>query len=282
MKRRLPALLLALLGVALLGNAAEPPARRIVSLAPHGAELVYAAGAGQYLLASVAHSDYPPAARELPRIGDAARLDRERILGLRPDLVIAWPLGNRSQDLDWLQGLGIPIYRSEPQSLEAIADDLQAIGRLAGTETDAEPAAEDLRRRLNQLRARYRRDQPLPVFYQLWPQPLMSVDGRHLISRVLDLCGGRNLFESLPAGAAQVSREAVLAADPQAIVATYEYGEAGDPLAQWQRWPHLTAVREDRLILLPADLMHRPGPRLLDGAQLLCERLATIPDHGLR
>ena len=281
MRRRLPTLLLVVLAAA-QGSAAEPPARRIVSLAPHGAELVYAAGAGQYLLASVAHSDYPPAASELPRIGGAARLDRERILGLQPDLVIAWPLGNRSQDLDWLQGLGIRVYRSDPQSLEAIADDLEAIGRLAGTEKDAEPAAKDLRRRLSRLRARYRRDQPLPVFYQLWPQPLMSVDEQHLISRVLELCGGRSIFESLSAGAAQVSREAVLAADPRAIVATYEYGEAGDPLAQWQRWPHLTAVREDRLILLPADLMHRPGPRLLDGAQLLCERLAAIPDHGLR
>ncbi len=263
------------------GSADQFPARRIVSLAPHGAELVYAAGAGQYLLASVAHSDYPPAASKLPRIGDAARLDRERILGLQPDLVIAWPLGNRAQDLDWLQELGIQIYRSDPQTLEAIADDLEAIGRLAGTESSAEPTAEALRRRLHELRARYHRDPPLPVFYQLWPQPLMSVDGQHLISRVLELCGGRNIFESLPAGAAQVSREAVLAADPQAMLATYEAGEASDPLAQWQQWPRLTAVREDRLIRLPADLMHRPGPRLLDGAQLLCERLDAIPDPRL-
>jgi iron complex transport system substrate-binding protein len=263
------------------GNAAEPPARRIISLAPHGAELVYAAGAGPYLLASVAHSDYPPAARELPRIGDAARLDRERILGFQPDLVIAWPLGNRSQDLAWLEGLGIRVYRSDPQNLAAIADELEAIGRLAGTETSAEPAAEALRRRLSRLRAAYARRQPLPVFYQLWPQPLMSVDRRHLISRVLELCGGRNIFDNLPAGASQVSREAVLAADPEAMVATYESGEAADPLAQWQGWPRLTAVREDHLIRLPADLMHRPGPRLLDGAQLLCERLAAIPDPGL-
>jgi iron complex transport system substrate-binding protein len=279
-RRRLPTLLLAVLAAA-QGSAAELPARRIVSLAPHGAELVYAAGAGQYLLASVAHSDYPPAALELPRIGDAASLDRERLLGLQPDLVIAWPLGNRSRDLDWLQGLGIRVYRSDPQTLEAIADDLEAIGRLAGTEASAEPAAEALRHRLQRLRVRYHRTPPLPVFYQLWPQPLMSVDGQHLISRVLALCGGRNIFDNLPAGAAQVSREAVLAADPQAIVATYEYGQAGDPLAQWHRWPTLTAVREDRLILLPADLMHRPGPRLLDGAQKLCERLAVIPDPGL-
>jgi iron complex transport system substrate-binding protein len=273
-------LLLAVLAAA-QGSAAELPARRIVSLAPHGAELVYAAGAGQYLLASVARSDYPPAALELPRIGDAASLDRERILGLEPDLVIAWPLGNRSRDLEWLQGLGIRVYRSDPQTLEAIADDLKAIGRLAGTESNAEHAAEALRRRLHELRARYHRDQPLAVFYQLWPQPLMSVDSRHLISRVLALCGGRNIFENLPAGASQVSREAVLAADPQAIVAAYESGQAGDPLAQWRRWPTLTAVREDRLILLPADLMHRPGPRLLEGAQLLCERLAAIPDPAL-
>ena len=125
MRPNLLTLLLVLLAAA-QGNAAEPPARRIISLAPHAAELVYAAGAGPYLLASVAHSDYPPAARELPRIGDAARLDRERILGFQPDLVIAWPLGNRSQDLAWLEGLGIRVYRSDPQNLAAIADELEA------------------------------------------------------------------------------------------------------------------------------------------------------------
>ena len=229
----------------------------------------------------MAHSDYPPAALELPRVGDAASLDRERIVDLQPDLVIAWPLGNRSQDLDWLQGLGVRIYRSDPQTLDAIADDLEAIGRLAGTATSAGPAAKAMRHRLHQLRAGYRRTRPLAVFYQLWPQPLMSVDGQHLISRVLELCGGRNIFDNLPAGAAQVSREAVLAADPQAIVATYEDDQAGNPLAQWQRWPDLTAVREDRLILLPADLLNRPGPRLLDGARLQFERLAENPNREL-
>lgn len=272
---RLPVILLVL--ITGLSCAADTAGRRIIALSPHAAELVYAAGAGVQLVATVAHSDYPPAARELPRIGDATRLDRERILGLRPDLVIAWPLGNRPRDLEWLEAAGIEVYRSDPQTLGEIAGDLEAIGRLAGTTSRADRAAADLRARLAELETRFHREYPLSVFYQLWPQPLMSVDRRHLISRVLDLCGGRNIFERLGAGSAQISREAVFAANPRALVASVENGEPEDPLAHWQDWPSLDAVREGNLIRLPADLMHRPGPRLVDGAGMLCRKLAEIP-----
>jgi iron complex transport system substrate-binding protein len=251
----------------------EQPARRIVTLSPHAAELVFDAGAGDRLAGATAFSDYPPEARAIPRIGDAARLDRERLLVLDPDLIIAWPSGNRPQDLSWLQGRSIPLYYSEPASLEAIADNLHDIGLLAGTETSARRAAQGYLARLRALRLRYRRETPLRVFYQVWHHPLITVGTGHFITRVLTLCGATSLFPGLETAAPKVSREAVIQADPDAIVAAHPVASDRDPFAAWRRWPGMKAVREGRLIPVPAELIHRPVPAVLDGAEIICRGL---------
>ncbi len=251
----------------------EPTAERIIALSPHAAELVYAAGAGDKLVASVAYSDYPEPVTRLPQVGDAARLDRERILRLEPDLIVAWTSGNRTQDLEWLAGSGFRVLHSDPRRLEQIAEDIERIGRLAGTRAAAEDTAGDLRRRLQRLRAEVPGGTPLRVFYQLWGQPLMSVDREHIIGDLLRLCGAESIFPRLAGHAAGVSVEAVLTADPQAIVAS---DASAHPFERWRGWPDLLAVREQRFVQLPADWVHRATPRMLDAAEALCRELDRI------
>ena len=247
------------------------PAQRIVTLSPHAAELVFAAGAGGQLIGTVAFSDYPAAAARIPGVGDAARLDRERLMMLHPDLVVAWPSGNRPQDLAWLERQGMVLYRSEPATLEAIADNLLALGQLTGSGTAAQAAA-DYSAHLTRLRRHYAGIPPHPMLYQVWPAPLIGLGPRHLVSRVLELCGGTPLFPTLTEIAPTLSREAVILANPYAIIAGTTGGDT-DPFAIWRRWSSLDAVRHGRLIAIPAELLQRPTPRILEGAERLCRAL---------
>lgn len=251
------------------------PAERIITLAPHATELMFAAGGGGRIVGTVAHSDYPPAAERVARIGDALHLDRERILALTPDLVVAWESGNRPQDLGWLESLSIPVFLSEPRTLVQISGTLRRLGRLAGTEAAAETAARDFESRLGQLQHRHHRAEPLTVFYQIWRQPLMTVTGSHLISDVLTLCGGRNLFADLRGLTATIGAEAVIRADPDFIVAAADDPVDSDALEPWRGWPQLRAVRRRQLVILPSDLIHRASPRILDAADRLCRAMAV-------
>ncbi len=249
------------------------PAQRIVSLAPHITELLFAAGVGAHIVGADAWSDYPPAARNIPRIGDSSRIDLERVLALKPDLVVAWDSGNPHADIAQLRRLGIPVFISEPRHLQDIADDLRKLGRLTGSDATAAVAAQDFETRLDNLRAEYAGQRPLRVFYQISAHPLMTVNGAHLISAVLALCGGRNIFADLAPLAPTVATEAVLGADPDVIIAGTWQGEPDTAFDTWKRWPQLSAVRHGRLYSVPADDLHRATPRLLDGAQRVCTLL---------
>jgi len=255
------------------------PAQRIVSLAPHLTELLFAAGAGERVVGVVSYSNWPPAARELPAVGSYNALDLERVLALRPDLVLAWESGNNSAQLERLERLGLTVYRHEPHVLEDIPHMLEQIGRLAGSAAVADAAAAQWRARLRHLRARHAQAAPLTVFYQVWHQPLMTVSGAHLISAAIELCGGRNVFAALPALAPQVSLEAVLAADPQVIIASGMAEERPDWLDNWKRWPQLAAVRDDNLYFIPPDLLQRAGPRFIDGIEQMCRALESARRH---
>lgn len=247
----------------------QAPAQRIVSLAPHTTELLFAAGAGKQVVAAVEHSDYPPEARQLPRVGRASALDLERILALRPDLVVAWQSGSSPAQIARLQALGVPVFLSEPRTLADIPASLRRLGELAGTRAVADVEAQAFEARLAELRRRYGGRRSLRGFYQIWPEPLMTVSGEHLISRVMALCGVENIFAGLPTLAPQVSLEAVLEANPEIILASGELpGEWTQP---WQRWKQLAAVRAGNLFYIDPDLIHRHTPRVLDGAEVLCE-----------
>lgn len=251
------------------------PAARIISLSPGLTELLFQIGAGDRVIAVDQASDFPPAVQDLPKVGTVAGIDLERVLALRPDLVLVWKESGAARLVQWLRDAGIPVYVSSPQRLDQIATTLQRLGRLSGHEPRAVAQAQAFRHRLAQLRARYRRAVPLTVFYQVWNDPLITVNGDQFISELIQLCGGVNVFAALEGGAPRISVEAVLARDPQVMVAGVLPGQ-GDPLAMWRQWPALRAVRSGALLLLPADLMQRPSTRLLDGAALLCQGLQQI------
>ena len=253
----------------------QQPAQRIISLTPHMTELLFAAGAGGHIVGTVEYSNYPPAAQRITRIGDSAQLDLERILALRPDLVVVWQYGNAQRQLDKLLRLGIPVYYNEPRRLADIARAIEQLGRLAGTEAVALPAARAFVTRAAALRERYAGRAQVTLFFQIWDQPLMTISGAHLISDVIRLCGGRNVFAELPLLTPQVPTEAVLAADPEVIGGvTAEAGQAGN-LAAWTQWPRLQAVARGNLFVIDSDLISRNTPRILEGAQQLCEHLAA-------
>ncbi len=249
------------------------PARRIVSLAPHLTELVHAAGAGRYLVGVDSASDYPEAVRALPRVGGLGRVDRERLLRLRPDLILVWRSATDAERQRQLETLGAAIFVSRPRSLAGVAATIERLATLAGVPERGRQAAAAYRRRLAELRARYARRAPLRVFYQVWDRPLMTINGEHVISDAIRLCGGENIFAGLRALAPRVSIEAVLAADPR-FIATSDGGMDGrDRLARWKRWPALAANRGNGYLVLPADEISRFTPRILDGVEKLCRAM---------
>jgi iron complex transport system substrate-binding protein len=259
------------------------PARRVIALSPHAVELAYAAGGGSKLVGAVSYSDYPSAAKALPRVGDNNALDLERIVALKPDLVIVWRHGNDERQLDRLRALGIALYHSEPRKLDDVATDLIALGALFGTTAQADAAAADYRAKIAALRANYAGRSPVSVFYQVWSDPLMTLNGTHVVSDIIALCGGRNVFAKLAPLVPTVSTEAVVAADPEAIVTTSQGASAADAplpsLAAWRAWPRMTAVARGNLFAVDGDLINRPGPRLAEGARALCRDLDIARAH---
>jgi iron complex transport system substrate-binding protein len=251
----------------------KEPAQRIVVLAPHFAENLHAAGAGSRLVGTVEYSDYPPEAKAVPRIGSYSRIDLEALLALKPDLVLAWESGNNMAQVDKLRALGVTVYVSQPNRMDDVAGHLERLGQLAGTEAVAKPAAERFRARLAGLRSANANKPRVKVFYQIWKAPLTTVGGPQIISDAIRLCGGENVFGYLQQMAPVVSIEAVLEADPEAIVATGMGDARPEWLADWDKWTRMTAVRRGNLFHINPDIMQRHTPRILDGAESLCADL---------
>ena len=253
----------------------EKPAQRIISLAPYITELLFAAGAGEAVVGATEFSDYPEAARSLAQVGGGGGLDLEAIMVLQPDLVVAWQSGNPRGQVERLQSLGITVFSSEPRRLQDVPETLRRFGRLAGTESVAAAQADSFNRRYAELQDKYAQRPRVSVFYQIWEQPLMTLNGEHLFSDVLRLCGGENVFNALPALAPQIDIEAVLLANPDVIVIAADDDEA-PLLAAWQRWPQLSAVRQGHVYAIQRDQLVRHSPRILDGAERLCELLDDV------
>lgn len=254
------------------------PARRVVSLAPHLTELMFAVGAGDRVVGTVEYADFPDAAKRLPRVGDSALLDLERIAALQPDLVLVWRHGNSPQQLQRLATLRLPTYASEARTLADIARTLRDLGVLAGTQAVAGQRAQQFEDAVAALRARYAGRRPLQVFYQIWSQPLITINGEHLISQVLGLCGAHNVFAGQKLLTPTVTEEAVLLADPDAIVAGWSDSYGPSPLARWHRLSALRAVRQGHLLQVDPDLLHRQSDRVVLGARELCEKLDAVRD----
>lgn len=278
------ALLAGLAGMALAACAPDPPApgaaapaaalaERIVTLSPHLAELVYLAGAGGRLVGVVEYSDFPPPVRQLPRIGDAFRVDYEAVASLQPDLVLAWTSGNPPETVQRLRNLGFRVVTLEPVLLDDIAEHVERIGELAGTSPAAMAAAAEFRARLARLRDGHRAAVPVRVFVQLATRPYFTVTNRHFLGQGLRLCGGENVFGELPGLTAIVGVESILEARPAAIIASDMGVTARSALAGWEAWPEMPAVRSGAVYVLDADLLSRPSARILDGIAQLCAHL---------
>ncbi len=248
---------------------ARPP-QRIISLTPHLTELLFAVGAGPQLAGVDSASDYPEAARTLPRVGDYSRIHFERILALKPDLVIVWVGGNRAADIHGLKKMGLPVLHTQATRLDDVARLLRLIGQASGHAAAGEAAARAYSSRLAALQVRVTQKPPLSVFYQVWDRPLMTVGGTHWINDALALCGARNVFSDLRAASPVVSREAVLRRAPELIVGG---SDAPDLRRPWQRFASLPAVKNDAFVQVDADLLHRPTPRLIEGVAELCAAL---------
>lgn len=248
------------------------PAQRIVSLAPDLTELAYAAGAGADMVGTSSYSNYPAAAAKLPLIGDAFRVDLERVVTFQPDLILAWQGGTPAAVIERLRALKLQVLVIGTRQLTDIAHNLELIGQVTGHEAEAHAAAQKFLEGLATLRRQYAGRAPVRVLYEISSRPLYTVGGRQSISRMIELCGGRNIFSDLTVLAAPVSFETVLARDPQAVVTGSDKGAAAR-LKEWRRWPQVSAVRNQDLFVISGDLIARATPRILQGGKQLCEDL---------
>ncbi|MHA7923764.1 MAG: cobalamin-binding protein [Marinobacter sp.] len=248
------------------------PAQRVVSLSPGATELLFSAGAGERVVAVSAWSDYPAEAADLPQVGDSNRLDLEAIVSLAPDLVVAWVDGNSRSQLERLSDLGIHVFWLAPRTFDDIAAAVSDLALLTGLPDLGSEQAEEFRADMAALESQYADARPVKVFYQIWDQPLMTVNREELISKAISLCGGVNVFGELPRLVPRISREAVLEANPEAIITA---GSSDDRqwLKAWREFPGLAAVAAGNLFLEPPDLLARPTLRMADGARHLCQTL---------
>jgi iron complex transport system substrate-binding protein len=251
------------------------PAQRIVALAPHLAEIVFAAGAGDRLVGVVRFSDHPSAVQRLPRVGDAAHIDLERIVELRPDLILAWRSGNSPRDVARLEQLGFAVFVTEPARLADIARLTNTIGALTDRRSSAEQASLRFSKKINKLRTLHADKPPVRVFYEIWHRPLLTINGAHLISDVIRLCGGRNVFAGAPMLTPAISLEAVLAARPEVILGGSSSGGEVQFKAQW-REVAVDGLRSTPAFYIAPDSIQRHTPRIAEGAAVICQHLDEV------
>lgn len=257
-----------------VGNTVTLPqaARRVVTLAPHTMELVCAAGGCDRIVGKGSHSFYPPTSRTIPEIGDNRQVDIERVALLKPDLMVIWRYGLSQRTIDQLKRLGIPLFISDPRKLDDVPDSVARLGRLLGTSAVANAEARRFRGTLATIKKRYANRSPVRVFYQVSDRPLYTLNGQHVISEAMRVCGGQNVFADLRMIAPQINVEAVLQANPDAIIHTSVDAE-GDGLAFWKKYPMINAVQRGHLYKLNPDWLDRPGPRLIEGVKAMCEAI---------
>ena len=248
---------------------------RIISLAPGATEMLFAAGAGKHVIATVEYSDEPSAAKQVPRIGDVVAIDMEKLVALRPDVAVVWPGGGNPAQIAEIARLGIPLYRQQVNTLADLAGSLRRLGALAGTGTMADQAARNIEAKLAALARTYGNGRHPSVLLQVWNHPIYTIGGTHLLSDALHRCGARNAFGDLRDLSPAVDVEAVVARNPDIIVATAPPGAGAEWLADWKRFTTLRAVRTGNLIAFEDPGLIRLGPSVVDATEGLCKVLAT-------
>ncbi len=249
------------------------PAERIVALAPHIVENLYSAGAGDKIVGAVDFCDYPEAAKKIPRVGAISAFSLEAIVDLKPDLVIVWRSGRGGKALEKLEQLGITSYASDPRTLVDIPRSIRDYGALTGHGAIAAAAAAGFEAHYNRLLSQHRAAQPISALYQVWNDPIQTINDGHMISDVLRLCGAANAFGDAPSLAPKISIESVIQRDPAAIIASGMAQGRPQWLDEWKKWRNLTAVKFNNLYFVSPDLIQRHTLRILDGAQQMCDHL---------
>ncbi|WP_105167575.1 cobalamin-binding protein [Pseudoalteromonas sp. T1lg23B] len=259
------------------GHANE--AKRIIALAPHIVENLFAIGAGERIVGTVEYADYPEAANQIVRIGGYNGIMLEKVLALNPDLVIAWQSGNKKDDLDKLEKLGIRVIYSDTKDISKVADELRLFGKLTGKIQQAEQLAQQFTARFNRIQSLYQGATRLQVFYQLWPEPMMTINRNTWLHQLLELCSVDNVFADSSMEYPQISVENVLKKKPEVIVLPYEKSKKVMPTINWQAWPEIPAVQYQQFIEVDADLLHRYSTRVLDGVTDMCDKLQLARAH---
>jgi iron complex transport system substrate-binding protein len=246
-------------------------AQRIISLSPNTTEILFHIGAGEKIVGADEYSNYPPAANDIVRVNNHAAANYELILSLKPDLVIAWQSGNGEHIISRIRQLGIPVFVVETGNLDEIPSLYRRLGLLAGRQQQAHTQASEFFKRLENLRKTFSKKEKMPVFYQIWNEPLMTLNGDHLVTDMIELCGGINIFSDATALVPYVNIESVVAANPQIIISG---GKNKSDLLNsgfWRKWSGISAVKNKHLYAIPSDLLQRHSDRILEGTQLMCE-----------
>jgi iron complex transport system substrate-binding protein len=251
-------------------------ALRIISLAPNITEVLFHIGAGELIVGADEYSNYPEAAKQIVRVNNHAAANYELILSLKPDLVIAWQSGNGDKIINPLRKLGIPVFVVETRDIERIPNLFRRFGQLSGNNALAQQRIEEFIQRLQLLRDAQIGKSVVRTFYQIWDQPLITLNGEHMVSNVIELCGGINIFADAVPLVPYVNIESIVAADPQVIVAGGSQDEQPGWYSSWQKWDGISAVQHKQIYLIPADLMQRHSVRILDGAQMMCDYLDNV------
>ncbi|MCF6194646.1 MAG: cobalamin-binding protein [Kangiellaceae bacterium] len=252
------------------------PAKRIVALSPHSVEMLFAIGAENRIIGTVEYADYPEAAKSIPRIGSYHGIQIENLLALKPDLVIGWKGGNKSSDLSKLKSLGLNIVYSQPKTINDINSELLELGRLTGLTENASRVVAKLQTKYHGILARYKSQKSVDVFYQLWHDPLQSVGKNSWIQSLIEDCGGNNIFKLSDAPYPLVTLESVLVKNPKVIIIPGHSGNADEFSEKkkiWEKWPEISAVKNNKIFAMNGDLLHRFTPRALEGLELLCQRI---------
>lgn len=247
----------------------EKPAQRVITLAPHLTEIMYAINEGNKIVATISYSDYPEQARQIPRLGSYENVKLESILAYQPDLILAWDSGNNLDQLAALERFGLIVYRDHPKTIQDVAKTLRKIGILTGSQTSNKVVSEFLEK-LNNLKHKYKDRKHISVFYQFWDNPIYTINGQHFINDVLNLCGLDNVFSDLSQISATVNREAIIKANPDVIIAAGMGGVHTDWIEKWKKWPEITAVKLNNLFTINPDLLHRHTTRMLIAAKQIC------------
>lgn len=256
------------------GQEHSVPAQRAITLTPHITELIFAAGAGDKIAATVTSSNYPPAALDIPRIGDGLNINVEKALAMRPDLVVAWQASTAALTLaPMLTRLDIPLIYSAPRTLQDIPAEIIRFGKIFDTSSIADPIAAALSRQLYDLAKHYAHKPPVSVFIEVGTAPLYTIGNDPLLNDALRICGGVNIYAGAAVAAPQVSAESVLVAQPAVIITSAsDHTRLAEAQQRWSRL-HLTAALQGHIYGIDPDQLFRPGPRMVDATESLCRYL---------